>query len=47
LRSGSASTRATSNYETGERRLDVVEFIAVAEAIAVDPETIIKDVRTT
>ena len=35
-----------SNYETGERRLDVVEFIAVAEAIAIDPESIINGVRT-
>ena len=35
-----------SKYERGERRLDVVEFIAVAEAIGVDPQNIIQSVLT-
>lgn len=26
-----------SRYETGERRLDVVEFIDIARALAIDP----------
>jgi transcriptional regulator with XRE-family HTH domain len=30
-----------SKYERGERRLDVVEFIRVAELLSVDPHTII------
>ncbi len=34
-----------SNYETGERRLDVVEFLEVAEALGVEPEAVIKAVR--
>jgi len=32
-----------SKYENGERRLDVVEFLAVAEAIGFDPKEIIAD----
>jgi transcriptional regulator with XRE-family HTH domain len=31
-----------SRYETGERRLDVVEFLAVAEALRMDPAAHIK-----
>jgi transcriptional regulator with XRE-family HTH domain len=34
-----------SNYETGERRLDVVEFIAVAEVLGVEPEEVVAAVR--
>lgn len=30
-----------SKYETGERRLDVVEFLEVAEALAADPAAIL------
>jgi transcriptional regulator with XRE-family HTH domain len=33
-----------SKYESGERRLDVVEFILVCEAIGVNPEPIIRQV---
>jgi transcriptional regulator with XRE-family HTH domain len=33
-----------SKFESGERRLDVVEFIAVARAIGVDPVPIFKSV---
>jgi transcriptional regulator with XRE-family HTH domain len=32
-----------SKYETGERRLDVVEFVEVAEAIGFDVRTFISD----
>ena len=31
-----------SKYERGERRLDVVEFLAVAKAIGTDPVKLIK-----
>lgn len=34
-----------SKYEKGDRRLDVVEFIAVAEALGVEPEEITTAVR--
>lgn len=30
-----------SNYERGERRLDVVEFIDIARAIGIDPREIV------
>ena len=33
-----------SNYETGERRLDVVEFILVCGAIGLDPTGIVEQV---
>lgn len=32
-----------AKYEGGERRLDVIEFIAVAEALDVDPQDILAD----
>jgi transcriptional regulator with XRE-family HTH domain len=32
-----------SKYETGERRLDVVELLEVAEAIGFDPRKLIAD----
>ena len=31
-----------SKYETGERRLDVIEFIEIAEAIGVQPLALIR-----
>lgn len=33
-----------SKFELGERRLDVVEFIAVARAIGVNPCDIVRDI---
>ena len=32
-----------TKYETGERRIDVVEFIEIAEAVGFDPLTFIAD----
>jgi len=32
-----------AKYESGERRLDVVEFIEVCEAIDVEPSTVINE----
>lgn len=32
-----------SKYETGERRLDVLELITVAQAIGIDPVKVVKD----
>jgi Helix-turn-helix len=32
-----------SKYETGERRLDIVEFVEVAEAIGFDPGGLVKE----
>ncbi len=34
-----------SKYERGERRLDVIEFIDVAEALKIQPAKVIDDVR--
>ncbi len=34
-----------SKYETGERRLDVIELIEVAEALGSDPAAIVRDLR--
>jgi transcriptional regulator with XRE-family HTH domain len=34
-----------SKYERGERRLDVVEFIEVAEALRIHPARVIDDIR--
>ena len=31
-----------SKYERGERRLDLIEFLEIAEALQVEPETFIK-----
>jgi transcriptional regulator with XRE-family HTH domain len=33
-----------SKYERGERQLDVIEFIAVAEALKLDPRALIDQV---
>jgi transcriptional regulator with XRE-family HTH domain len=34
-----------SKYERGERRLDVVEFLEVAHALAIDPHKVLKQVE--
>ncbi len=34
-----------SKYESGERRLDVIEFIEVAEALKLDPAEILAKVK--
>jgi len=34
-----------SKYETGERRLDVIEFLEVCSALSVKPETILKQIK--
>jgi len=34
-----------SKYETGERRLDVIEFLAVAQVIGFDPKAIIAELE--
>jgi len=36
-----------AKYETGDRRLDVVEFIEVCRAIGADPAAILKLVQAT
>jgi len=33
-----------SKYETGERRLDVIELIEVAEALGADPASLVRDI---
>jgi len=35
-----------SKYEGGERRLDVVEFLAVTDALGIDPAAILAELRT-
>jgi transcriptional regulator with XRE-family HTH domain len=42
-----AYTGYVSKYESGERRLDVVEFMIVAEALELDPASIIHELRST
>lgn len=34
-----------SKYEGGERRIDVIEFIAIADALEMDASRAIRDVR--
>lgn len=34
-----------SKYESGERRLDIMEFIDVSEALELDPASIIRELR--
>lgn len=34
-----------SKYESGERRLDVIEFLDVCKALSVSPNAILKKVR--
>lgn len=36
-----------SKYERGERRLDVVEFLDVAAALAVNPSTLLRQIQAT
>lgn len=36
-----------AKYELGERRLDVVEFIEIAEAVSFDPVSVIREVQQT
>ncbi len=36
-----------SKFEKGERRLDVIEFLCVCRALAVDPENILATVAST
>jgi transcriptional regulator with XRE-family HTH domain len=35
-----------SKYEGGERRIDVIEFIAIADALNMDASRAIRDVRS-
>ena len=35
-----------SKYESGERRLDVIEFLEVCEALTVSPMTILRKVQS-
>lgn len=35
-----------SKYESGERRLDVVEFLEVCDAISVNPSMILKKINS-
>ena len=35
-----------SKYEGGERRIDVIEFIAIADALEMDASRAIRDVRS-
>lgn len=36
-----------SKYERGERRLDIVEFLDVAEALGIDPSKVIRQLQVT
>lgn len=36
-----------SKYERGERRLDVIEFIDVADALGIDPHKVLRLLRGT
>lgn len=36
-----------SKYETGERRLDVIEFLAVAQGIGFDPKALVAALEET
>lgn len=35
-----------SKYESGQRRLDVIEFIEISKALGVDPAEMIKKITT-
>jgi transcriptional regulator with XRE-family HTH domain len=35
-----------SKYENGERRLDILEFVQVCNALETDPQAIINDLQT-
>ena len=34
-----------AKYESGERRIDVVEFLEIAEAVGFDPSELIRELR--
>jgi transcriptional regulator with XRE-family HTH domain len=34
-----------SKYETAERRLDVVEFLAIARVLSIDPHRLLKQIE--
>ena len=34
-----------SKYESGERRLDLIEFLEIAKALQIDPHSIIDDIE--
>lgn len=36
---------AVSKYERGERRLDLVEFLDVAQALEIDPHKVIRQLK--
>lgn len=36
-----------SKYERGERRLDVVEFLDVAQALGIDPSKVFRELQAT
>lgn len=38
---------AVSKYERGERRLDVIEFLDVAESLEIDPHIILRQLSVT
>lgn len=38
-------TSYVSRYERGDRRLDVIEFLAVADALKVDPAALLAKVK--
>lgn len=35
-----------SKFERGERRIDIVEFLAISQALSVDPHEILERLRT-
>lgn len=36
---------AVSKYERGERRLDVIEFLDVADALGIDPHKVLRQLQ--
>ena len=36
-----------ARYETGERRLDIVEFIRIADALGLDVADVVREIRRT
>jgi hypothetical protein len=42
LRSGKRGVYASLQYEGGERRIDVVEFVTICRAIGVSPAKLLK-----
>ena len=35
-----------AKYEAGERRLDIIEFLAVADALGIDPASVLGELRS-